>query len=53
MKQVFTDPNVELFMRMCGGDKKPAWARHLESVGIEVSPTAYLSEEFIEEMNSK
>ena len=51
MKQVFDDLNTEMFMRMSGGDVKPNWVKHLESTGIEVSPRAYLSPEFIDQIN--
>lgn len=52
MKQVFDDPNTELFLRMTNLPCKPAWVNHLESVGIEVNPRAYLSQEFIDKVNN-
>jgi len=51
MKQVFADPNTELFFRMAGGDLKPDYARYLESKGIEVNPRMYLSQEKIDDIN--
>jgi len=53
MKQVFDDPNTELFFRMCGGKIKPDWARHLESKGIEVNPRCYIPQEYIDEINGE